>query len=370
MKTKNSGLKYWFSSYYLHVLSIFFFVSTAIFFLLFLDRLSDSPSPSAPVVENGSFYETPQIVQNLDSSLECKANKTFIELSLLYWKANVNGTGFSYETEASNANLPLNGSTNILKYPWGYGFNLGAGKEFVENNWDVGFLFTYFNRKGKNNFYSTGDQVQVALKGTQLTTQTFTSSAVSGHVEYDNLDVYLRKNFLFLQSFYLSPAIGVRTSWLDLLQQEIYTGGSIGANRLLVKEKSKFWGIGPSISGEAKWFLPSGFYLKSALGMAVEYGPAKVSYKESYSTSSNNTISLQDRARCFLPNFDYDLSIGYGDYIPSTNKHLNLEIGFGGNYWFNGSRTLHFYQSSPPRYHQTGEDVNFYGLRISAAIQF
>lgn len=370
VKTKNNALKRWWASYYIQVLAIFFFFSSLVFLILYLDLLSGNPAISSISKGAHTPYKDENGSEGCDSLLECLKNESYIEFSLLYWKANVGGAEYSYETNTTNANLPLYANTNRLKFPWGYGFSFDVGKGFVQGNWDVGVLYTYYNRKGSVELLSMGNSIQVNLKGTILADETFRNSFVNGHVEYDNIDLYLRKHILFFNTFCLSPAIGIRTSWLDISQEEKYTGGEMGNSSLFVNEKSGFWGIGPAISGEAKWFIPAGFYLKSLLGMAVEYGPLTVKYKESFSSDSTNQIAIKDRARRFLPNFDYDLSIGYGQYVNDSDKYLNLELGFSGTYWFNGNNNFYFHDINPIRYYQNGKDVNFYGLKISASLQF
>lgn len=309
--------------------------------------------------------------EGYDFSFEEPATDRYIEVTPFYMYPKAEGTAFSYSQKDDNTSLPTEAVTNNLSLRPGWGFDIGIGRNFYHQDWDVNLKYSYFKRSSTYDVVSMGIERQLNLLGTQVTNQVFTTTGVDGHFDYDNLSFLLQKKMRMFGNLLFAPGFGVMATWLDLTERYTYTGGAFyGNDALRVNIDSKTWALGPLFSGQGRWLLDSGFYFRSALAGALEYGHAKVNYYERYTPSANNELKVKDKRRAFLPNLGYDLGLGYASYVNDCKQFIEIELGFGGVYWFNGNRTLVFSQFSPPRYSQKADDLSMYGLKARLQIRF
>ena len=295
-----------------------------------------------------------------------------MEIDLVYFKTQLGGTNFAFSNAFSNTAPPFDATIQQVNFSMELGLKVAIEKLFIEEDWGLKGIYTHF-RTSDSKSKSGNSNTQMPLKGLLLQNPVNSVKALA-KVKWNDLEIVFNKCYFINKNFSLEPAIGLRTSWVDLEQWSRYIGGTeLGYNNTLhVKDRSNYFGIGPDIYNKALWYLSEGFSLAGFIDIGLEYGLFKVSYDENKSDDTSNTIHFHDTQRHFCPVFDFGITLNYGWYSYQDKVYINTSLGYEAIFFLNQNQMFEVSQNQTSGYRikNMSEDLSFNGLTASFSITF
>lgn len=292
-------------------------------------------------------------------------------VNLLDLHSNVSGTEFVYTNGSQSLTSPINGSVKEAKLGWSWGLQVFFGYEFGFENWLLGGDYLHMKSSRTTQVNSGTDTTLVPLKGTLVPTTLVGQAKSALDLSINGLDLLLDKRFLVFRNLQLNPKIGFQSLWLSIDQDSYYSQGGLGNDTLAVYDQSKFWGIGPLIGIDSRWFFCGGCYFSADITGKFPYGNFKVDYREYLNSDQQKGVRLHEQLHCFAPNVHFDIGLGYGCLLSDFHcEPLQLEISYWGDYYFHQNQIFQFVETSPPKFNRLGDDVSQHGLALKVAVQF
>ncbi len=320
----------------------------------------------------------------------------FINLDVLYWHAKVGGTEYSYTNAFQpNGENPLaNGRLREIDFNWDFGLKVGAGYNFYHDGWDASIQYTYFDSNGGSRTLASRTDTVIPNRGNNAISDhagvyqegqsTVYNSAFNScdratsdyNFDFDAIEVELGKSFFVSRSLSLRPHFGLKSLWLDILQQTRFSGGTaredgqnydvsgLGANTVFVTDKNNVWGLGPRAGFDSKWYLTNGFSFYGNTAGSLLFGYFDTHHKNWFSIDTeDHTVRLKSKMHRFIPMFELGLGLAYDQYIYNDKQHISVSLGYEVQYMFRAN------QSIKPDYRQadtlTGVEPNMTYTRYS-----
>ena len=289
----------------------------------------------------------------------------FLSFDVLYWQAKTGGTEYCYTnsslTPASTAVLPITGNVKELDFSkWDWGFRVGAGYNFEHGDWDIYANYTYFT---DNNSTITTAATVHPVNFRHIVSNTLTATGVTKATSqlkfgFNRIDVELGRDFFVERYLSLRPHIGLMTAWITQNQRSQYTGGDLGLNTVTVKQNNSYWGIGPRMGMNTKWFSCNGFSILGNVSGGLPYGRFDMDYDQEFSIDSEtNDIDLDGDMHRFTPTVQMQLGFGY-DRTVSCDNQISVFLAWDIQYWWRASQ--HIVRELD--YARLGEDMSLQGL--------
>lgn len=265
---------------------------------------------------------------------------------------------YEFDTDAHNAH-----------FDWDFGFKAGIRRRVPHDSWDFGGEFTYFRTKGRD---VRGDVFPIETIAQNLisnrafdanvlqtTTGAILSASTKWKIRFYDLIVDLGRSYFFSHDLALKPTIGLKTSWIQQhassmrnsaiapASSSTAAGGITGLQTLEnSKRKNNFWGIGPKIGIDTKWYIVSSFSLYGSVEAALLWGKFSIEVDETVLNTTSqllaasrgflfsNTTETHSNPRRLVPNTTFDLGICW-DFVFNKNKNnLEFKLGYENQYWW------------------------------------
>lgn len=295
----------------------------------------------------------------------------FLYLEPLLLHAKVDGTSYAYTATGPANTLPIRADTRDVKFGWDWGLRSGIGYHFKPYDWIVDANYTWIDTEGDTKAASNLFGSVMPLKGVVYLGNGVEWAKSRVSVDQDSIFLRIMKSYFVSSSVSLTPYGGLKNSWIDIKQWTQYFGGSsLGNNVEHIRDRSRFWGIGPSIGGTGKFCFGRGFNFFGDLGLAFQYGLFRVEYDEVQSNDHANRIKLKESRHQFIPNFEINLGLGWGTYLNHKHNYLSLGIGYQMQYWMRANQILNVLQSNAQRYFNLAEDLSYLGIQFQAQLHF
>lgn len=328
----------------------------------------------------------------------------FITFGILYWQARVGGTEYAYtdigSPTPSNAGagvgnaLPISGRTKDMSFDWDWGLRIGLGYNFQHDNWILNGEYTWFDTNGSDSTRKNQNDSVIPLRGSSRITFDpalrtpffiFALSAKSQfNFSYDAIDLELGRAYFISGKLSFRPHYGVKAAWFDLEQIVRYTGGSPGTvpganvpeivglngNTVHIEDTCHFWGVGPRVGFNTKWYLGNGFTFFGNLAGALLYGYFDVEHEERYSAYINNSIDLDANRHAFSPTAQMQLGLHYDTYVYNGKQHIGIGLGFEAQYWWRQNQMLKVDDSFNTQYERYAEDLSMHGVTFDLKWDF
>lgn len=379
-----------------HVLSLIGLFTSTMIFADIDDRIDDlewemrQVSTSTPQDSLGASFAS--------ARPEVDGEKAFITFDILYWHPKVGGTDFAYSFQPSieqtgSILFPrANGRTKENSLSWDLGLKAGIGYNVPHDGWDIYGQYTWYQT---NSTSSSSHSPPSALMPLNLFDVMLASKAKSFfNIAYQNVDISVARSYFISRMLSFRPFIGVKSTWLDLHQKVVYTASSLndflfpGPERTVgldFKSKSgnHFWGIGPRIGFDSKWFLGNGFHLFSDLATALLYGYFKTSHSEfippdNVQFASGDIIRNRSKFHRFIPFAQMFVGLGWQGYVNHEKQHIGLKLGYEVQYFWRVNQMLYSEDFSSPagssplrvQHDRPSDDVMFYGITGEFRLDF
>jgi len=318
----------------------------------------------------------------------------FFTADILYWHARVSGTEFAYTDNDPSGSFPVKGRTKDVDFDWDWGLRVGLGYNFDHDGWNFRFGYTWFENSGSSSTRGGLNSSVIPLKGSStivagpyiteppINQFLFCASAKSQFgFDYQAIDLDVGRAYYISSKLSYRPFWGLKTAWIDQEQIVRYTGGksvqsSIGENLGLsnntvhIQDDCDFWGLGPRVGVDSKWYLGYGVSIFGNVAGALLFGLFDVDHKERYSLDNDNRIKLNANRHAFSPNVQMQIGLRYDTYIHNNKQHLGIGAGFEANYWWRQNQMIKIDDSAVLKYERYCEDVSMHGLTVDLKWDF
>jgi hypothetical protein len=309
---------------------------------------ADDGLPNTPV-------RTKEQAKNIDISCE-----------MLYW--------FTDETVdwafvLSGNNHLLNDYFKTFAFNGAFGFRVGLGYNFIQDEWDTKINYTWFHSKA--NDHTEGGEVNSAFLATRFSAlEPFTSSTADINLHYNIFDWDLGRSFLTSRHLILRPSVGIKGGWI-IQKINSYCPTTAENGMLAEKLKQTFAGGGPKGGILAKWCFSNietnYFSLIGQLEAGYLWGHWSIQDKCTYHTLYvvPRTINLNTTTRNFgslvLHSF---MGLGWDCNFSNDDNHFAIKLGYELEDWFNQLQI--FTDSSGSQ----NNDLILQGLNLSLNFNF
>ena len=310
----------------------------------------------------------------------------FFTTDILYWRARVGGTEFAYTNNTQTTKVPLKGTIKNIDFDWNWGLRVGAGYNFDHDGWDFRLGYTLFHNSGNSSANAGLHGIVIPLKGSERITVlldqvpqnvfVFSKSAKAQYdFNYEGIDVNIGRAYYMSSKVSHRPHWGLKTTWIDQEQIVRYTGGDqiaedgemlgLGDDTVQVKEDCNFWGLGPRLGIDSKWYLGYGISAFGDIAGALVFGQFDLGYQELYTRKLPETsIKLNGHRHAFSPNMQMRLGLRYDAYLHDNKQHIGVGVGFEANYWWRQNQMLIMSESFSVKSTKISEDVSMHGLTV------
>ena len=324
--------------------------------------------------------------------------KLYILFDILYWHAKVGETEYAYSfqpnmIQTGSIVLPqADGRTKHNEFKWDWGLKVGLGYNLPHDEWDLNALYTWFQTNPTDSSTKTSPSALMPLR--LFTTMLAIKAKSHFELAYNNVDVTLGRSYFLSRMLSFRPFISVKTTWLDLDQNVTYTASSL--NDFLFpgpevttgldfksKNSSRFWGIGPRVGVDSKWFLGNGFSLFSDVAGSILYGYFKTRHKEFVPPNEavfnhGDIIKGHYRFHRFISFVQMYLGMGWQGYVNHDKQHITLKCGYEVQYYWRVNQMHQEEDLSSPvgsfsqrvHYERFSEDMMLYGITGEFKLDF
>jgi hypothetical protein len=327
-----------------------------------------------------------------------QGEKLFLLFDVLYWHAKVGGTEYAYSLQPSiiqtgSIILPqANGHTKYNDFSWEWGLKAGFGINLPHDGWDVFAQYTWFKSNTTN---SSSKAPPSALMPLRLFSTMLAIKAKSFFdLDYQNVDVNLGKSYFLSKMVMFRPFISVKSAWIDLNQNVTYTASSLNdflfpgtaqtvGHDFKSKNSNNFWGIGPRIGVDSKWFLGNGFSLFSDIAGALLYGYFKTLLREKIPPNNvqfadGGIIKNRHKFHLFVPFVQMYGGLAWQGYVNHDKQYITLKFGYEVQYYWRVNQMVYTQDVSAPvgsfsnraSFDNLSEDVMFYGITGEFKLDF
>ncbi len=332
--------------------------------------------------------------ENTDPSLPSsrpfapKGSNLFILADWLYWQANETGLSYALNNEdfdASDDTIMGSGHTAQPKFDWHSGIRLGVGYNLPHDDWDIGFVWTWYEDQANDSQHSPGESptvLPVFLHPNVYNGQSIVASLSADanlFLHLNMLDLNLGKQFKLSKALSLKPRIGIRTTWLNQSYNIHYSDlfdktPSIVLDKYSTNIQNNFWGLGMLGGLSSEWEIKWGLSIFGDAALSVLYGFFDNSYAESYITPTGAAgLVIADDNSFRVGRAIADLQLGLRWTFPSIKDRVKviLQAGWEQHMFFSQNQIMHFVDGqSWGNFVQNQGDVDLQGWSAAAHFYF
>ena len=285
----------------------------------------------------------------------------FAEAEFLYLKPYRRSLDFVIVSP--NRNNDPEGS--IQSDPWHSraAFRVGAGYRLPEDNWDVGFFYTYLHD-------DSGAGLTNRAGGQLFTTQThpgtveFANRATAdATLSYNVYDLEISRSTDVSQHLSIRPFGGLRFADINQNFSVLYDGAD--ANRDIVGSRIKFDGGGLRAGGQADWKVLDHISLYGRGAGSLMVGDFNVRQSEFNNNGTTPLTNVNESFRKIVPVLEMGVGVAY------HTEHFRLSVGYEVTNWFNLVDTPNFVNDvHQGKYQRNVSDLGVDGLAVKAEVTY
>jgi hypothetical protein len=199
-----------------------------------------------------------------------KPNKLDLFADLLVWNLQETCTGWAFEVNpmfTTGQTLPpfvgdFDATLAQITFDWKLGLRTGVDYILDNDLWNTRLYYTWFNTIGLDHLEaSPGTVIQSQFIGSEFLlafpiapflNPIFNKAAIKWTVVYNMFNWDLGRNCQVSKSLSFRPYLGLQGGEIHQKIHAIWEGTSFNA---FEKMKHNFWGVGPTLGVNAKWYL-------------------------------------------------------------------------------------------------------------------
>ncbi len=294
----------------------------------------------------------------------------FFTGDMLWWHIDEGGTDFAQLfTHSPTGVVPENSVKNReLNFKWDFGFRAGIGTIFNHDKWDLYLNFTWFR---------ADNSAAASLHGgTFLSPLTaappLEASQVKAHwrIHFYDMALNLGRPYFISPLIAIHPYFGIKTAWISQTRRSFSKLFLPALIDFKTKTRNDFWGIGPDIGLEGKWFVRSGFNLFAGAGVALFWGDFDVRHQEFSPTVNATRLRLKFDTHQVVPMAQMQLGMGYETNIYHDYYRIAVNVRYEYQYWWQQNQMPLFAFSTLLRYRRVAEDLSLQGITVDVRFDF
>lgn len=289
----------------------------------------------------------------------------FVKGDFLFWKLYEFQTDFAFNTR--DGSTLFKGNVHSMKFDWESGFRLGMGYIFDYEGWDLYLNFTDYKTHANKRIETHSGGKLYEMWG--IVTTGSDSIEAKWHVQFEELDLLLGRNYFISKYVSLHPHFGLTSAWIHqkrTLQSalDLDTTGKL-------KEKNNCWGIGPRLGLDTQFFLGRNFSLYANGSGTLLWGDFKIRGKQT-STSNGLTDSLYDdnlNTHKMVPAAGLSLGVAYETNFNHNCNHFLIKLGYEAQYFWRQNQ-FPIYHAETFSFSRASDDLAMQGLTIDLRLDF
>lgn len=287
----------------------------------------------------------------------------FATADFLWWKLYEGAAEYVIKSQSI---LPDPGRAKQFNFKWEPGFKVGAGYVFEHDSCDFNIEYTWFKTHGS---HSTSSNFLFPLVGNEGFT--FDRSKGRWKVEFNNIDFVFGRNFFVSKFFALRPFGGMATAWID--QHRYFRFNTLDSNRVSLKSKNDFWGIGGRLGLNTRLFYNENLSFYGNLSGNLLWGKFFVKERERNRTTGATFYDLRYTVRRMVPNAALGIGAVFEDNFADDAYHFMIKVGYESQYWWNQNQLPEFgggFGGLGSAFHTASEDIGMQGLTVELRLDF
>lgn len=297
----------------------------------------------------------------------------FLTADMLWWHVDTSGSKYCLLDETPPGAPDSKGTYRTLKFKWNYGFRAGVGTTFNHDRWDLYLNYTWF-RADNSSATSLHGGFGIIPDSQVLINQRLGNAAeqskIHWSIHFQTLDLNLGRNYFISPKVAFHPFFGIKTAWID---QKVRSSNKLFFPVIThshTKTKNDFWGIGPDLGIEGKWFLNYGFNLFGSIASALLWGDFDVRQKQHTSNPSTPINDIDFDKHAVSPMTQMQIGIGYETNFCDNQYHIAVNARYEQQYWWAQNQIPDYVLLNTYEFMRVFGDLSFQGLTIDVRFDF
>jgi hypothetical protein len=288
----------------------------------------------------------------------------FITGDFLWWKLYEGGDEYAIERRTPSKSA-INGKVETLNFKWEPGFKVGAGYDMEHDGWDIFFNFTYYTTRADTTKHTGEKDDLITILG--LSDTLASEAKARWHVHFYDLDATIGRNFFVSKSLALHPSVGITSAWISQKSHVDYT---LPSSHLIAKSRNDFWGIGPRLGLNTRFYLGKNFSVYGDAAAALLWGDFTIKETEFEAVPfiAFDSTKGKDLHR-IAPTLGFCLGLAYETNFYQDRYHILIKLGYETQYWWRQNQLPHPYVFSFS-YDRYSEDLSLLGLTLDVRFDF
>jgi hypothetical protein len=294
----------------------------------------------------------------------------FFTGDMLWWHVDEGGNDYAQlfkNTPGSTGSTPV--KNRQLDFKWDYGFRAGIGTTFQHDKWDLYLNFTWF-RTDNSSASSLHDSGAFLSPLTVVPPISASQVKVHWNIHFYDFALNLGRHYFISSACALHPYFGIKTAFISQIKRSSSEVFSPFFGTLTTKDKNGFWGVGPDIGIEGKWFVISGFNLFGSAGGAILWGDFDVSHKEYSPSFAATRYDFHLDTHQIVPMTQFQLGMGYETNVYHNRYHIAVNARYEYQYWWRQNQMPSFTFSPTLKFQRYNEDLSLQGITVDVRFDF
>lgn len=319
------------------------------------DLLADTTPPSEPPPPKTDYKNVP----DSPTIIVSKKNPPpfFISIGPLLEQVRISGSQYAYTKNGDAtqaAALPASGDILEPSFGLDWGITAGVGYYFQNKNWALKTRFDWIPARGNGSQSVNGSDniIPINIWREQFFADLGADLGVAGSgrshfkIDYFNLNLDLDKALYIDKNFTLEPHIGVKVSFIyDRVTSTFSGNGSdtslaeqtdLNNNILTRKQKSNFWGVGPSMGFNSDWNIkgPLSLFFEGTGSILVGKSLAQ-DYVYYSALVSSQTTSFSPNLPVLSPALQGLIGLKYEKNFCNDAQKIMIKLGWDNSFYWN-----------------------------------
>jgi hypothetical protein len=306
----------------------------------------------------------------------------FVTADLLWWVAHEDGIPLYIENE-DQAFIPNlnNAEAKGLDWDWDLGFRVGLGYNTPHDGWDLSLTWMrVYGKAHQHGHVDSDDAIWPSLthpagnlNGAALGFGPFTKSHSHWHLQLNQLDFDLGREFFVSKWLTLRPYFGLRSDWIHQKLEVHYNrfNGNSGQD-YEVELRNHFWGIGLATGLDTQWGLGGGWSIYGNAAFAILYGIHDLDRDDELSNLDEfKFVNMDDTYRVSRTVGDLQLGLRWDTMFDGDRFHFGIQAGWEHHVYFGQNQFARFVDDQAiGNFLANQGDLSFQGWTLSARFDF
>jgi hypothetical protein len=284
----------------------------------------------------------------MDMNLACPRDFYFYG-DFLALQPREEGLEYAIENTNGSGGFPLRGGdvkgfgTPHHSWSWDFGFRIGVGFYLNHDQWEFDLSWFWYNNNQETSSATVANTFLIPLWFNLDPQAGNQQASARWGLTMNILDISLGKPYHISRYVVFHPFFGVRAAWIDQTYVARYGGDWQSESGVKFIGKNDFWGVGPRIGVNTKWYLGADFELLANISTSFLIGDFDVTQNTQHSALG---IQVDPDIDLTEPNLDIQLGVSWGTYFNNKQNHFALQVMGEFQQWWDQLQFRKFYSNT------------------------